>query len=79
MDFGLYCAPAHPARKQLGSTIDSTMCTKSISKLPDELLREIFLHATLIHGEWDVSTNYFHTGLFCSHDEYQIDAYFPID
>jgi hypothetical protein len=51
------------------------MCNQSISKLPDELLREIFLHATLIHGEWDVSTNYLHTGLFCSFDEYQIDAW----
>jgi hypothetical protein len=51
------------------------MCNQSISKLPDELLREIFLHATLIHGEWDVSTSYFHTGLFCSYDEYQIDAW----
>jgi hypothetical protein len=51
------------------------MCTKSISKLPDELLREIFLQATLIHGEWDVSATYFHTGLFCSFDEYQIDAW----
>jgi hypothetical protein len=51
------------------------MCNQSISKLPDELLREIFLHATLIHGEWDVSTSYLHTGLFCSFDEYQIDAW----
>jgi hypothetical protein len=51
------------------------MCNQSISKLPDELLREVFLHATFIHGEWDVSTNYFHTGLFCSFDELQIDAW----
>jgi hypothetical protein len=51
------------------------MCNQSISKLPDELLREIFLHATLIYGEWDVSTNYFYTGLFCSYDEYQIAAW----
>jgi hypothetical protein len=51
------------------------MCNQSTSKLPDELLREIFLHATLIRGEWDVSTNYFYTGLFCSYDEYQIDAW----
>jgi hypothetical protein len=69
------CFPAHPARKQLASTVVITMCNQSISKLPDELLREIFLHATLIHGEWDVSTSYFHTGLFCSYDEYQIDAW----
>jgi hypothetical protein len=67
--------PAHPATKQLASTVDITMCNESISKLPDELLREIFLHATLIHGEWDVSTTYFHTGLFCSYDEYQIAAW----
>jgi hypothetical protein len=73
--FGLSWFPAHPARKQLASNIDITMCNQSISKLPDELLREIFLQATLIRGEWDVSTNYFHTGLFCSHDEYQIDAW----
>jgi hypothetical protein len=51
------------------------MCNQSISKLPDELLREIFLHATLIHGEWEVSTNYLHAGLFCSFDEYEIDAW----
>jgi hypothetical protein len=51
------------------------MCNQSISKVPDELLREIFLHATLIRGEWDVSTNYFHTGLFCSFDEHQIAAW----
>jgi hypothetical protein len=69
---GLYCFPAHPARE---STVDITMCNQSISKLPDELLREIFLYATLIHGEWDVSTNYLHTGLFCSYDEHQIDAW----
>jgi hypothetical protein len=51
------------------------MCNESISKLSDELLHEIFLHATFIHGEWDVSTNYFHTGLNCSYDEYHIAAW----
>ena len=51
------------------------MCGASISKLPDEVLHEIFLQATLIHGEWDVSTNYFHPGLFCSYDEYHLAAW----
>jgi hypothetical protein len=51
------------------------MCRKSVSNLPDELLREILLQTTLIHGEWDVSTNYFYPGLFCSYDEYQITAW----
>jgi hypothetical protein len=51
------------------------MCNQFILKLPEELLREIFLQGTLIHGEWDVSTDYVHAGLFCSYDEYQIDAW----
>src|SRR5258707_1368431 len=46
-----------------------------ISKLPDELLHEVFFRATLIHGEWDISASYFYLGLFCSYDEHQITAW----
>jgi hypothetical protein len=51
------------------------MYSVPISRLPDELLREICLQATSIHGEWDVSTNHMDPGYSCSNNEDQITAW----